>query len=198
MRHKRANLKQDRRRYRWRLTGQQIRIIQASMLLSSAQQGLALTFLPYSANTTPEAQVSSGKADFGMSFEQNVAVARAAGEDVVSIAAIIQHDTSIFLASKNSRIQRPAQFAGKRYAAYGGPFESDILEKMITCDGGTDTNFQSITANLGALDAIKSNQADFTWGFLGWEGVEASRQHMAIVTFPPTAYWAHHPIIVQQ
>src|SRR5712664_3382594 len=52
------------------------------------RQGLALTFLPYSANTTPEAQVSSGKADFGISFEQNVATARSAGEDVVSIAAI--------------------------------------------------------------------------------------------------------------
>src|SRR4051812_13145974 len=45
-----------------------------------AQQDLALTLLPYSENTTPEALVSSGRADFGISFEQNVATARAAGE----------------------------------------------------------------------------------------------------------------------
>ncbi|HEX3640555.1 MAG TPA: ABC transporter substrate-binding protein [Ktedonobacteraceae bacterium] len=164
-----------------------------------AQQRLALTLLPYSANTTPEALVSSGKADFGMSFEQNVATARAAGEDVVSIAAIIQHDTSIFIASKNSQIQRPAQFAGKRYATFGGPFESNIIQKMIKCDGGADTNFQSITVNLGILDAVKHGQADFSWGFLGWEGIEAQRQHLDVVTFPPTAYCVpdnYSPVII--
>ncbi len=163
-----------------------------------AQQGLALTFLPYSANTAPEALVSSGRADFGISFETTVATARAAGEDVVSIAAIIQHDTSIFIASKQSHIQRPAQFAGKRDAA-SGTFESDIIKKMIKCDGGTDTNFQSITTNLGALDAVKNGQADFSWGFIGWEGMEAQRQHMDVVTFPTTTYCVpdnYSPVII--
>src|SRR5215472_649802 len=52
------------------------------------QEGIDLTLLPYSSEVAPEQLVGTGQADFGISFTEGVTSARAAGEPVVSIAAI--------------------------------------------------------------------------------------------------------------
>ena len=55
------------------------------------QDGINLQILPYG-TTAPETLVASDKADFGISYEAGTIFARAAGEDDVSVFAILQHD----------------------------------------------------------------------------------------------------------
>ena len=58
-------------------------------------------------------QVAAGNTEFGVSFQEEVTIARAHDIPVVSIAAIIQHNTSAFAALASSGIKSAAGFRGQ-------------------------------------------------------------------------------------
>ncbi len=146
------------------------------------EEGIELQILPYAEGTTTDQLVSSGTADFGISFEESVVLARAAGQDVVSVAAVIQSNTSALVTLKESGLDRPRKLDGKRYAGYGAPFEEPVISSVIRHDGGKG-EFKSVTANLYAYEAVKTGQADFVWIFMGWDGVAAERAGVDLNAF---------------
>jgi ABC-type nitrate/sulfonate/bicarbonate transport system substrate-binding protein len=152
------------------------------------QQGIDLQLLPYSSSIAPEPLVGSGPANFGISFAEGVTSARAAGEPVVSIAAILQHNTSALITLKSSGLDALSQLAGKRYAGFGAPYEQPVISQVLSCGGATRTNFQNVTTALDPIAALKSGQFDFAWVFMGWEGIEAQRQGIALNVFPLIDY----------
>jgi len=137
------------------------------------EAGIDLQILPYADGAIPDVLVGEGKADLGISGEDGVATYRAAGQPVVSIAAIIQHNTSGFAYLKDSGITRPRDLAGKRYAGFGAAYEEPVIAAVIKKDGGTDTKIQNITTNAGGYQAVAAKQADFVWIFAGWDGIQA-------------------------
>lgn len=151
------------------------------------EAGIDLQILPYSESTSTDLLVSNGKADFGISFVESVVLARAAGEDVVSTAAIVQHNTSALVTLKKSGLDRPIKLDGKRYAGFGTPFEQPVISDMIRCDGGKG-QFKSVTANLYGYAAVKAGQADFVWIYMGWEGIQAKREGVDLNVFYVNKY----------
>lgn len=151
-------------------------------------EGLEVTILPYAQGSPPDVQVAAGKADFGVSFEEAVTIARAANRPVVSIAAVIQMGTSALVTLKDSGLDRPAKLEGKRYAGFGSPFEQPVIETMITCDGGQSGTFETITSDVFGFQALQAKRVDFVWIFLGWEGIAAKRQNVDLNVMPPTRY----------
>jgi ABC-type nitrate/sulfonate/bicarbonate transport system substrate-binding protein len=152
------------------------------------QEGIDLQLLPYSSSIAPEQLVGSGQANFGISFAEGVTSARAAGEPVVSIAAILQHNTSALITLKSSGLDALSQLAGKRYAGFGASYEQPVISQVLSCGGATRTNFQNVTTALDPIAALKSGQFDFAWVFIGWEGIEAQRQGIALNVFPLIDY----------
>ncbi|MCL1959075.1 MAG: ABC transporter substrate-binding protein, partial [Spirochaetes bacterium] len=68
--------------------------------------------------------VASGKAEFGVSFQESLGPAIAKERDalpVTAVAAIISHNTSGIMSLKESGIQRPADLSGKRFASWETP-----------------------------------------------------------------------------
>jgi ABC-type nitrate/sulfonate/bicarbonate transport system substrate-binding protein len=164
-----------------------------------AAEGLDVTVLPYSQGNAPDVQVAAGKADFGVSFEEAVTVARAAGRPVVSVAAVIQKSTSALVTLKDSGLDRPSKLAGKRYAGFGAPFEQPVIEAVIACDGAQNNKFETITTNVFGFPALQAKQADFVWIFMGWEGIAAKRQNVELNAFPPTSFCVpnyYTPVII--
>ena len=153
------------------------------------EQGIDLTILPYSeGGLSPDQLVATGKADFGISFEDQVLLDRANQLAVKSVAAIIQTDTSEMVTLKDSGIDSPAKFSGKRFAGFGLPYEEPLLAAMITCAGGTDTHVQAFTSQVGGYQALVAKQADFLWIYKYWEGIQAAREKVALNEFPLTDY----------
>jgi len=164
-----------------------------------AEQGLDVSILPYAEGASPDVQVAAGKADFGFSFEEGVTTARAAGRPVVSVAAVIQQNSSALVTLKGSALDRPARLEGKRYAGFGAPFEEPVIAAMIKCDGGATGKIDNITTDVAGFDALQAKKADFVWIFMGWEGIAAQRQHIALQAFSPTQYCVpnyYTPVIV--
>ncbi len=121
-----------------------------------------------------EAAVGSGAASFGVSYQEGVTLARVEGVPVVSIAAVIQHNTSGFASPVDRGIRRPRDFAGKKYGAFGSDVERQVLTSLMDCDGGDVSAIEFV--DIGFSDpfvAWERGDIDFAWIFEGWTGIEA-------------------------
>lgn len=139
-----------------------------------ADEGLEVDIVePSAEGTIPVQLVAAGKADFGISYQEEVTHARAEDISVVSIAAIIQHNTSGFASLEEKGITRPRDFEGKTYGAFGSPMELPMLKAMVECDGGNVDTVQFIQKGWDPFLAALGRGIDFVWIFYGWEGIEA-------------------------
>lgn len=116
---------------------------------------------------------ASGKADFGVSYQESITQARIQGVPLVSIAAIIQHNTSGFASPVEKNITSPKDFAGKTYGGWGSPVEKSVLDSLMKIE---NANVEDVSiVNMGDTDfftAVKRD-IDFAWIYYGWTGVEA-------------------------
>ncbi len=125
----------------------------------------------------PEAAVASGVADFGISFQETVTLARNDKVPIVSIAAVLQHNTSGFASAKNLNVVTPKDFEGLRYGSFGSLFESPTLKVLMECcDGDFDKLKIMETGFSDPLALIAENQIDLAWIFYGWQGFQAQQQ----------------------
>lgn len=162
------------------------------------EQGLDVKILPYASGTAPEVLVTSGKADVAVSSTEGVVAAAASGNPVVSIAAIIQHNTSGFLARSDAGIKTPKDLDNKIDGDSASPTEKAILTKIITADGGKGT-FKNVNLDVDSMQALASKKIDFFWAFEGWEVIQAKQQGIPVVYFSSLKYGIpdyYTPVIV--
>ncbi len=100
----------------------------------------------------PEAAVGSGAADFGITFQESLTLARAEDVPVVSIAAVLQHNTSGFASAAALNVTSPADWEGLRYGAWGSPFEEPTLEVLMGCAGADFSKLEIV--NTGWSDPL--------------------------------------------
>ncbi len=81
------------------------------------EQGLDVEILQ-SGEPGPAQLVAAGKIDFGISYQEGVTNARSSDMPLVSLAAVIQHNTSGFASLKEANITRPKDLEGKRYGGF--------------------------------------------------------------------------------
>jgi len=125
----------------------------------------------------PEAAVASGSADFGITFQEQVTLARADDVPIVSIAAVLQHNTSGFASAADLNVTSPADFEGLRYGAWGSPFETPTLEVLMSCAGADFSKLEMLnTGWADPLALIAEDQIDMAWIFYGWQGFQAQQQ----------------------
>jgi len=120
--------------------------------------------------------VAAGKADFGVSYQEDVTQARAADLPLISIAAIIQHNTSAFASLAEANIKTVKDFEGKRYGGWGSPIEEAVIKSVMTEAGADYSKVKNIT--IGETNFFKTigRDSDFQWIFYGWDGIEAKRR----------------------
>ncbi|HZU69321.1 MAG TPA: ABC transporter substrate-binding protein [Ktedonobacteraceae bacterium] len=150
-------------------------------------EGIDLHLLPYSASVSPDVLVSTGKADVGVSSTEGIVADAAVGQPVVSIAAIIQHNTSALVTLASSGLSRPRDLDGKTYGAFGAPYETAVVSEIIKHDGGTG-QFKSVTLDVDAMQALESHRIDFVWVFESWEVIQAQREGYKLNVFPIINY----------
>jgi ABC-type nitrate/sulfonate/bicarbonate transport system substrate-binding protein len=149
--------------------------------------GIDLKLLPYSSSVTPDQLVSSGKADVGISSTEGVVADAGAGSPVVSIGAIVAHNTSVLAVRQDSGITSPRQLDGKTYGGFGAVYESPEIGAMISRAGGSG-DFKNVTLDIDPVTALRSRRVDFVWVFSGWEAIQARREGLPLTTFPVTDY----------
>ena len=135
--------------------------------------GLSVRFVQPGSNDDVLQILASGKAQFGVSASEQLVPARAQGVPVVSIGAIIQHNTSSLMALKSSGIKTLADLSGKRYGAFGEDFEKALVDKMVSCGGGKPGSVKFVdVGNVDYRVGLTKHFYDFVWVFDGWDVIQ--------------------------
>ncbi len=127
--------------------------------------------------------VAAGNSHFGISYQENVIRARSEGIPIVSVAAVIQHNTSGFASLKEAGIKTPKDFEGKRYGSWDSPSEMAILQNVMK---SAKADISKVTIVSGVYDFFSTigKEADLEWIYFGWDGVEAQRRNIELNYIP--------------
>lgn len=122
---------------------------------------------------TPSLEIlGAGKADVAISVQEEVVPARAKGLPVVSIGAVIQHNTSSLVSLRSDGITTPADLAGHTYGGFGGLLEKALVKSMATCGGADPDKVRFVdVGNADYRIGLQRNQYDVVWIFDGWDGI---------------------------
>lgn len=139
-----------------------------------AREGLEVEFVQPPENGA-EVLVASGKAQFGMSFQDSLAPAVAGGSalPVTAVAAVIQHNTSGIVSRKGEGMDRPRGMEGKTYATWDMPIEKAMVRAVVEADGGDFGKVKLIPSTVtDEVSALRSKSVDAIWIFYAWAGVK--------------------------
>lgn len=153
-----------------------------------AEQGIHLKILNPT-QSTATALVGTGNADFGISYANNLMYARNANVPVVTIAGIIQNDTSCFVWRKTVKIKSVKDLEGKRYGGWGSPEENATLKFIMQKNGADFSKIKMMTT--GSQDFLPATlkNVDFTWEYKGWNILAAELNHVAVDTYCPSEHF---------
>lgn len=122
-----------------------------------------------------EVLVASGKAEFGVSFQDTMAPA-IVGDDalnITAVAALVQHNTSGIISRAGEGMDRPSGMEGKSYSTWNGSIELAMLENVITADGGDFSKVELVPSTVtDEVSALTTKSTDSIWIFYGWAGVK--------------------------
>lgn len=121
-----------------------------------------------------EVLVASGKAQFGVSFQDSM-MSGVTGEDALpieAVAAILQHNTSGIVSRKGEGMDRPKGMEGKKYATWDLDLEKATIKNVVEADGGDYSKIEMIPSMVtDEVSALESKSVDAIWIFYGWAGI---------------------------
>lgn len=118
--------------------------------------------------------VASGKAQFGVSFQDSLAPAFVgeATMPVTAVAAVIQHNTSGIISRAGEGIDTPKGLEGKKYATWDLDVEKETIRDVMDADGGNFDLVELIPSTVtDEVSALQSRSVDAIWIFYGWAGI---------------------------
>ena len=105
--------------------------------------------------------VGTGADQFGISYQPDLLLARAAGVPVVSLVGIVQRHLNSVMTLKESGITRPRDLVGKKVGYPGIPTNEPLLDTMLKSDGARgleDVELVNVGFNLAL--ALISKEVD--------------------------------------
>jgi putative hydroxymethylpyrimidine transport system substrate-binding protein len=126
--------------------------------------------------TTALQLVASGEDEFTISYQADVLIAREAGLEVQSVAALVQHPLNTIMTLESSGITEPSQLEGKTVGISGVPSDEALLGSVLEEVGLSLDDVEIVTVGFDLMPALLGKQVDATIG----------------------AYWVHESILAEQ
>lgn len=120
------------------------------------------------------ALVASGKAEFGIDFQDYLAPAFASDAPlpITAVAALVQHNTSGIISRKGEGVESPKGMEGKTYATWDLEVEKSMIKNVVEADGGNYDKINMIPSNVtDEVTALKTKQVDTIWVYYAWGGI---------------------------
>jgi NitT/TauT family transport system substrate-binding protein len=151
--------------------------------------------------TTPAKKLELGHVDLAIAPSESVISYQTKSQPAPlrAIAAVLARDASAIAAPASRRIRYPRQLDGRIYASYAARFEDHIVRTMVKNDGGLGDLWVVYPERLSLWQLIEEDQADATWIFLPWEGVEAEMRQIPLSLFALSDYgipYGYSPVLL--
>ncbi len=119
------------------------------------------------------ALVASGRAQFGIDFQDYLAPAFSSEDPVpvTAVAALIQHNTSGIISMADKGITSPKKLEDNSYATWDLPTEKAIIKSCMDKEGGDFEKVELIPSTVtDTVTAIQTN-VDSVWIYYAWDGI---------------------------
>ncbi|RMF87692.1 MAG: ABC transporter substrate-binding protein [Nitrospinota bacterium] len=128
--------------------------------------------------------VAVGQDHFGLSYQTDTILARAAGIPVVSIAALVQHPLNVLMALKDAGIRSPADLKGKKIGSPLIPSDDVYLETVAQRVGLSKDDYKVVDVGFNLVPSLLSGQVDAVIGaYFVWEKVQIELEGKEVVIF---------------
>jgi putative hydroxymethylpyrimidine transport system substrate-binding protein len=122
--------------------------------------------------------VEAGKADFAISYEPELLLARAKGASVQAVGALVQAPLTSLISLPKTPIHHAAQLAGKTVGTAGIPYQAAYLKTILTTAGVDPSTVQRRDLGFNLNGPLVSGKVDATLGgFWNYEALELADQH---------------------
>ncbi len=121
--------------------------------------------------TAAEGVVSSNNAEFGIASAESLAQFDDENDDLISILALVAHNTSGFISRSDENIKRPRDMENKTYCGWGSDVEQAIVKTVVKADGG-DPDKVKITTTSSPDIKNENSPCDVMWVFEGWDKID--------------------------
>jgi putative hydroxymethylpyrimidine transport system substrate-binding protein len=140
------------------------------------EEGMQPEFYTPSDPTTVLQTVGAGRDAFGISYQTDLLLARAAGVPVTSVLALTQRPLQGIMVLADSGITRPADLGGKTVGYPGIPSQEAFLATMLASDGASVDDVELVNIGFDLVPGVISGRVDASLG----------------------AFWTHEPILAAQ
>ncbi|MEL6273419.1 MAG: ABC transporter substrate-binding protein, partial [Chloroflexota bacterium] len=137
------------------------------------------------ADLAAEQAVSAGIVEFGIGFQEFSTFAIVDDADVVSIAAIIQENTSGFAAiAADHPLETPADIAPLTYGGFSFPsLENAMIRELLACEGiDWDAGNYLDVGFADPIELMSRERIDYAWIFYAWQGIGAEVRDIDLST----------------
>ncbi len=123
--------------------------------------------------------ISTGHANFGISFQDSLANKFAKGINVKAVAAIIDNNTSGILSIKSADINNPKDMADHSYGTWDDPIEKSIIDTIMKNNGSSLDKVKLVpnTAD-NSIIGLANNMFESAWVYYAWDVILAKHSNV--------------------
>ncbi len=132
--------------------------------------------------------LTTGRVDLGLIDIHDLALARAAGADVVGVGALVQRPLAALVG--DPRLKRPRDLEGRTVGVSGLPSDPAFLKAIVERDGGDYDSIRQVTIGFNAVGALLAGKVDAVPVFWTAEGVALRRRGRRTSEFRVERYGA--------
>lgn len=123
--------------------------------------------------------VINNKAPFAIYFQDSMANKLAKGADITAVAAIIEHNTSGIISSKQTAITNPKDLENKKYGTWNDPIELAMIKNIMEKQKADFEKLELVPNNdSNSITAIENKAFDSAWIFYAWDGIMAKSMNI--------------------
>lgn len=154
-----------------------------------AEAGIDLKIQMPAETNDPIRMAAANQVDLALTYQPQVAIARAEGIPVKSIAAVVRHPLNTVMVPANSSIRSPKDLVGKNVGFPSIPLDQVFMDTMVAKDGGDPTQVRMQDIGFDIIPALAGKKVDAViGGFINHEQILLNKQGTAVRNFPFTDF----------
>ncbi|PZR68083.1 MAG: hypothetical protein DLM63_04890 [Solirubrobacterales bacterium] len=144
-------------------------------------EGVTLHVREPGSSTDSVKLLASGRTEFAILDIHDLALARARGEDLVGVMAIVEQPLAALEAQP--AIRNPRQLMGRAVGVSGLPSDNAVLRSVVAGAGGNPSRVRRVTIGFNAVPALLAGRVAAVTAFWDVEGLQLHARSPAIHEF---------------
>lgn len=133
--------------------------------------------------------IATGKADLALSYQMQVAIARAEGIPIVSVGAVVRHPLNQLMVLDSDAINSPKDLVGHKIGYPSITLDQAIVDTMVQSDGGDPSKLTYTDVSWDLIPAMTTKRVDaIIGGYVNHEKLLLEKDGEKVKAFDPARY----------